>query len=179
VTTYSEEERRQLAATLQCTVEALDGVLKAYTAAASEEYIRMILGQRVLTRGQDIREYRLSLLITHVFGGRLPSEQQISALFQTTTTQSRALLRAVMSKYQYELQDAIRASLRDELHKATRVQGTSEWLLTCDSENIIEALNREIVKVDGTLPQIRKSRGTVGAYDISNSTYDALMRVFP
>ena len=42
-----------------------------------------------------------------------------------------------------------------------------------------EALNREIVKVDGTLPQIRKSRGTVGAYDISNSTYDALMRVFP
>jgi hypothetical protein len=179
VTTYSEEERRQLAATLQCTMEALDGVLKAYTEAASEEYVRMILGQRVLTRGQDIREYRLSLLIMHVFGGRLPSEQQISALFQTTTTQSRALLRAVMSKYQYELQEAIRASLRDELHRATQVQDTNEWLLTCDSENIIEALNREIVKIDGTLPQIRKSRGTVGAYDIPNSTHDALMRVFP
>jgi hypothetical protein len=114
-----------------------------------------------------------------VFGGRLPSEQQISDLFQTTTTQSRALLRAVMSKYQYELQDAIRASLRDELHRATQVQGSSEWLLTCDSENIIEALNREVVKIDGTLPQISKSRGTVGAYDILNSTYDALVRVFP
>jgi hypothetical protein len=177
--TYTKEERRQLAATLGCTVGDLNQVLRNYTAAASEEYVRMILGQRVLTRGQDIREYRLSLLITHVFDGRLPTEQQISALFQTTTTQSRALLRAVMSKYQYELQDAIRGSLRDELHSATRIEATDEWLLTCDSENIIEALNREVVKIDGTLPQISKSRGTVGAYDIPNSTYNALLQVFP
>lgn len=171
-------ERKQLAATLGCGVGDLSRVLKGYTAAATEEYVRMILGQRVLTRGQDIREYRLSLLIVHVFGGRLPSEQQISDLFQTTTSQSRALLRAVMSKYQYELQEAIRGSLRDELHRAERA-GDAEWLLTCDSENIIEALNREVVKIDGSLPPISKSRGTVGAYDVPNSTYQALLKVFP
>ena len=84
-----------------------------------------------------------------------------------------------MSKYQYELQSAIRASLRDELHRATIGQGTSTWLLTCDSENIIEALNREVVKIDGTLPQISRSRGTSGAYDIPASTFQALMAVFP
>jgi hypothetical protein len=176
---YTKEERRQLAAALDCNLSDLNAVLKKYAQAATEEYLRMILGQRVLTRGQDIREYRLSLLITHVFGGRLPTEQQISALFQTTTTQSRALLRAVMSKYQYELQDAIRGSLRDELHTAKQIEGTTEWLLTCDSENIIEALNREVVKIDGTLPQINKSRGTVGAYEIANSTYTALVGVLP
>src|SRR4051794_20961152 len=104
---YSAEEKRQLAATLGCTVRDLSRTFKDYEKAASEEYARMILGQRVLTRGQDIREYRLCLMINHVFGGRLPSERQISALFQTTATQSRALLRAVMSKYQYELQTAI------------------------------------------------------------------------
>jgi hypothetical protein len=84
-----------------------------------------------------------------------------------------------MSKYQYELQDAIRGSLRDELHSASQSAETEEWLLTCDSENIVEALNREVIKIDGTLPQIRKSRGTVGSYDIPNSTYAALVQVFP
>ncbi|HEY8788095.1 MAG TPA: hypothetical protein VIM10_03025 [Actinopolymorphaceae bacterium] len=98
MSTYSPPERKQLAATLGCDAKDLTKTLKAYGEAASEEYVRMILGQKVFTRGTDIREYRLSLLITHVFGGRLPSEQLISALFQTTATQSRALLRAVMSK---------------------------------------------------------------------------------
>ncbi len=138
----------------------------------------MMLGQRVLTRGQDIREYRLSLLIRFVFGGRLPSDQQISALFQTTITQSRALLRAVMSKYQYELKDAIRATLRDELQRA-QLQQSGEWLLTCDSENVIEAFNREIATVDGALPQVTRSRGTVGAYDIQASTHAVLLLQFP
>lgn len=82
-----------------------------------------------------------------------------------------------MSKYQYELQDAIRASLRDELHRATQQQ--SEWLLICDSDNIIEALNREVAKINGELPPITRSRGTVGAYDIANSTYQALLTRFP
>lgn len=175
--TYSRDEKRQLAATLGCDSKDLHRSLKGYGEAATEEYVRMILGQKVFTRGTDIREYRLSLLITHVFAGRLPSEQTISALFQTTAAQSRALLRAVMSKYQYELQDAIRASLRDELHRATQQQ--SEWLLICDSDNIIEALNREVAKINGELPPITRSRGTVGAYDIANSTYQALLTRFP
>ena len=176
--TYSPAERKQLAATLGCEAKDLTKTLKTYGEAASEEYVRMILGRKVFTRGTDIREYRLSLLITHVFGGRLPSEQVISALFQTTASQSRSLLRAVMSKYQYELQDAIRGSLRDELHRAQQQQG-SEWLLTCDSENIIEALNREIAKINGELPSITKSRGTVGAYEIAASSYQALLGQFP
>jgi hypothetical protein len=98
------------------------GVAK-YADAAAEEYIRMILGQRVFTRGQDIREYRLYLLVKHVFAGKLPTEQQICSLFQTTTTQSRALLRAVMSKYQYELQEAIYDTLREGQRVVVVIRG--------------------------------------------------------
>jgi hypothetical protein len=83
-----------------------------------------------------------------------------------------------MSKYQYELQDAIRASLRDELHGATQTQA-GDWMLICDSENVIDALNREVVKINGELPPVSRSRGTVGAYDIAASTYQELLRVFP
>lgn len=168
-------ERRQLAATFGCGDNDLDKEITKYTDAAAEEYIRMVLGQHVFTRGQDIREYRLYLLIGHVFGGRLPTEQNISFLFQTTTTQSRALLRAVMSKYQYELQEAIHDTLREELSRAQADPNTDGvYLITVDSENVIQALNRKIASIDGTLPQITKARNTVSTYEIAKSSYSKL-----
>jgi len=139
----------------------------------------MILGQKVFTRGQDIREYRLFLLIQHVFGKRLPSDKEISGLFQTTATQSRALLRAVMSKFQYELQEAIQGTLADYVRKATQATaGQGDWSVVVDSENVVEALNREIAQLDGTLPQISKARGTVSTYEIANSSYARLKQHF-
>ena len=134
----------------------------------------MMLGQRVFTRGSDIREYRLFLLISHVFDA-LPDERTISALFQTTTTQSRGLLRAVMSKYQYELQAAIRQTLEAKLRTAARdPREPDTWNITINSENVIEALNREVAAIDGTLPQISKARGTVSTYEVPNSSYEQL-----
>jgi len=150
----TDEERKQLLGILGCGEDNLDDQIAKYTDAAVEEYIRMILGQRVFTRGQDIREYRLYLLIKRVFAGRLPTEQQICSLFQTTTTQSRALLRAVMSKYQYELQEAIYDTLREELSKSQPEPNGDGYLITVDSENVIAALNRQIAAINGTLPQM-------------------------
>src|ERR1039458_7388469 len=98
-------ERDQLAQILACEVSELDQVLSSYGSAALEEYVRMILGQRVFTRGSDILEHRLLLLVKEAFGGRIPDEQRVSALFQLSSTGSRSLIRAVLAKYQYELRD--------------------------------------------------------------------------
>lgn len=167
----TNDERAQLAATFRCAETELDDRIGRYAEAASEEYLRMILGQRVFTRGQDIREYRLFLLVRTVFGNRLPSEADVSAHFQTTATQSRALLKAVMSKYQYELTTVLTSSLRDVLAGATQDPESSVWSITIDSESIIEALNRRLAGIDGTLPQISKARGTVTTYELANSSY--------
>lgn len=172
---WTADERKQLAQILNCKPNEVAGKLKAFSEASTEEYVRMILGQRVFTRGQDVREYRLYLLIRHVFEGQLPTEQQISALFQTTTSQSRALLRAVMSKYQYELQDAISASLTAALSTASRSNDTGPWTLTVDSENVIDALNRRLAATDGTLPQIVRAKNTITTYEIQNSAYQKLV----
>ncbi len=169
--TLSKKEREQLAATLRCSPRELTSKLGAYEAAALEEYLRMFLGQRVLTRGQDIREYRLCLLIQHVFEGELPDERMISDLFQTTAGQSRSLLRAVMSKYQYELQEGITATLRKTVQGASQTGTGGPWIFSTDSENRIDALNREISTLDPTLPQITKRARTVATYEIANSSY--------
>ena len=178
MTALSRDDRKQLATILGCTTAELNRRLKAYQEAATEEYISMILGSKVFSRGQDILEWRLNLLIKHVFGGRLPSEQVISAHFQTSTTQSRALLRAVMSKYQYELHDGIRATLKGLIEKAKKAEDADTWLVTVDSENLVDALNRELASVNGALPHVGKLRGTVATYAIPASSYAALTQRF-
>jgi hypothetical protein len=165
-------ERGQLAAILGCNVGDLDERLGPVFDAAHEEYVRMMLGQRVFTRGSDMREYRLLLLIRHAYK-KLPSEQQISAVFQTSATQSRALLRAVMSKYQYELQAITRHSLTELLDGATGPKDGDKVVLV-DAENFVEALNREIAMIDGRLQPVTKQHGTTTAYSIPRDTYARL-----
>lgn len=173
------QEKTQLAAIFGCAVEDIGQELERYAAAAQEEYIRMILGQRVFTRGQDVREYRLVLMIRHAFGGRLPSETEVSARFQTTASQSRALLRAVISKYQYELHEPIQESLKAELAAAVEhpeVKGGR--ILTVDSENVVDAFNRILASIDGTLPPVSRVRNSVSTFELQPSTYQALRKHF-
>ncbi|HLK13362.1 MAG TPA: hypothetical protein VKT78_01030 [Fimbriimonadaceae bacterium] len=172
----TNDERRQLAGILHCEPRDLDAVLAPYAAAAIEEYTRMFIGQRVFTRGADIHEYRLFLLMKEPFERQIPDEQRVSDLFQTTASQSRSLIRSVIAKYQYELQDAINSSLKSTVEGA-EAEG-DDWTVTVNSENIVESLNRVIGSIDGSLPQIEKKRGTVSNYVLRRSSYLQLCERF-
>jgi hypothetical protein len=174
---YTAAERTQLASVLGCSPKELDDRLKGFVAAAEEEYVRMMLGQHVYSRGQDIKVYRLCLLIKHAFDGRLPTEGEISAIFQTTTTESRGLLRAVRAKFQYELRQATHDTMAAVFAQATRDPDADTWSLVCGSEIIIEALNDAIARHNGALPKIKKAAGTAGEYEIAASTHDALTSI--
>lgn len=168
----SADEKAQLAGILHCQPDQVDDVLTPYARAAVEEYTRMFIGQRVFTRGADMHLYRLFLLIKEPFQNKIPDEQRVSDLFQTTASQSRSLIRSVMSKYQYELQEAINATLKQTVEDA-EVEG-DDWTVTINSENIVEVLNRVIGSIDGSLPQIEKKRGTVSNYVVRRSSYTRL-----
>ncbi|WP_293001579.1 hypothetical protein [Mycobacterium sp.] len=174
VNTYTAAERTQLASILGCAPKELDERLEGFVAAAEEEYVRMMLGQHVYSRGQDIKVYRLCLLIKHAFGGRLPAEGELSAIFQTTTTESRSLLRAVRAKFQYELRQATHDTMAAVFAQASRDADAETWSLVCESETLIEALNDVIARHNGALPKIRKTAGTAGEYEIAASTHAAL-----
>lgn len=174
---FTDADKAQLAATFGCAVSALDAEMASYAAAGQEEYLRMILGQRVFTRGEDIREYRLLLMIRHVFGDRLPSEHQVSALFHTTMTQSRTLLRSVLAKYQYELQDVLKATLKEVLAAARPdLNDDQARRLDIDNTNVLEALNQQIAALDGSLSLVAKVTGTGSEYRIAQSSYDRVLK---
>jgi hypothetical protein len=170
----TSQEEQQLAGILKTTTDDLASLLAPYCLAAAEEQVRMILGQKVFTRGSDVREYRLFLLIRYAFNGRIPDEQAVSDLFQTTVTQSRSLIRSVMSKFQYELSEAIETTLRFYVSSATLDAPDSDYCIMLNSESIVEAINRRLASIDGSLPQITKKRGTVANYIIRPSSLNRL-----
>jgi hypothetical protein len=170
------DEAEKLAGILGCERNQLDGILSSYASAALQEYIGMFLGQKVFTRGADIREYRLFLLIQHAFDNQLPDEQKICDLFQTTVSQSRALIRSVMSKYQYDLSAAIKTTITNTITGAAQPEEGGDYEFTVNSENVVEAMNRALASLDGTLPQVAKKKGTVTTYVLKPSSRDRLVQ---
>lgn len=151
--------------------------LAGYGKSALQEYLAMMRGQKALKRGTDILEYRLFLLVENVFAGNIPDEQTISKIFQTTATESRGLLRSIISKYQYLLRDAIDQTLKLVLEGATAESANGPYLVTMNSVNVIEELNKKLASIDGTLASISKKRGSVSTYEITKSSYEQLCTV--
>lgn len=165
------EDEQRLARILKCETAELGVKLQPYASAALEEYVRMFLGDRVFTRGSDIREYRLLLLIKHATNGTIPDDDYVSALFQTNTGQSRGLARAVLSKFQYDLETGVQESVKNAVDGARREQGADVWTAIIRSGNVVSALNREIEVLDGALPLVTRTAGTAARYEIKRSTY--------
>src|SRR5690554_392745 len=174
----SDEDQQELARILGCSIDDISDSLSSYSSAALREYVSMFLGQKIFRRGSDINEYRLFLLITNVFENRIPDEQEVCRLFQTSATESRALIRAVMSKFQYQLRDAIDNSIRRALESAQQEGNTGPYVVTINSQNVVEELNRALASIDGTLQQIKKKRGSVSTFEISPSAYARLAKKF-
>lgn len=174
----SQEEEDKLAGILNYKGSKLSEALELFASAAIEEYLRMFLGQKVFTRGSDFREYRLYLLIKYVYNDFIPGEQTVSDLFSTTASQSRSLVRSVMSKYQYDLVITTDKSYKKAITEAKYSEQEDCYLITTGSENIISELNLIIADIDGTLPPITKRPNTVSTYRLPKSSREKLAKRF-
>jgi hypothetical protein len=176
--TLSDEEKTELTQILNCTEAELPTVLKAFSSASLQEYISMILGQKVFKRGTDILEYRLFLLIEGVFDNKVPDEQEVCKLFQTTSTESRSLIRSVISKYQYQLKAAVEKTIKSILENAQQENDQMPYTININSQNVVEELNRQLASIDGNLTAVTKKRGCVSIYEIKQSSYARLCEKF-
>lgn len=167
----SDADSSELARVLGVKESELSAKLSAYALASLLEYTTMFLGQKVFRRGSDLHEYRLLLLINNVFDNVIPDEEKVCRLFQTTSTESRALIRRVMSKYQYQLKAAIDGTMIRILQKATQEAKGDPFTVTINSSNVIEELNRLLAEIDGALQPVAKRRGSVATFEISPASY--------
>lgn len=173
-----KEERDLLTHILGCEEYQLNDKLGKIANSSFEEYKSMILGQKVFTRGRDILEYRLFILIKYFFNGIIPEEQKVCELFQVTANESQSLIKSIMSKYQYELRETIKKTLHEVVRNIFKDPNSSDYKSPIQNQFFKDELNRLLGIIDPSLPIISKDKGTISTYIIKPSSYEKLCEYF-
>lgn len=168
----------QLPSKLGITESELEKNLKLYFQAAAKEYIGMFLGQHSLQYTINFREQRLYWLMREVFTNTIPDELLVARLFQISVTQSRTLIRMVISRYQYEFQDKINDILKRTVEDCTPTGTGGYYEVTIRSSYIVESLNNIIITEDGTLERIMRKPRTASVYRLYPDSYFKLCEKF-
>lgn len=166
----SEEDQQLLSKTLNCErAEDLRTSLEHICTAASAEYLDMILGKQLPTRANEIHERRLFHLLKHYFRGRIPSEAEVSALFQVTQSASRTLIRNVRTKFKYDLEEEVKNTVQQILRTAEFM--SDEYRIVVQSDNILEELRQTVSLYAPQLGQITKVKNSAGIYSVPEDTF--------
>lgn len=169
-----ENENRVIRGVLGCqSDQELQEKLTCISRAAVYEYLEMLLGKQLPTRANEMRERRLFLLLKHYFLARIPSEAEVSSMFQLTESDSRSLLRNVRTKFRFELEDELLNTIRATLESASQHNG-GNYRVVISSENILEELKQKVSVIAGELDQIQKVKNSAGVYVIPEDTFNRL-----
>ncbi|MED4018043.1 hypothetical protein [Sutcliffiella cohnii] len=153
-------------------IEEFNLALKNVAFAALTEYKEMLLGKGLPTRADEIKQHRLLHLIKHYFQGKIPTEAEVSSMFQLTETESRALIRNVRTRFRYQLESEILNTLQQTIVSAEFNNDT--YHVVIQSDNVLEELNRLVSTNAPLLDPISKVRGSARKYQISEDTYELL-----
>lgn len=152
----------------------LGNALTKICKAAFLEYCKMFKEKGIPTRADEVMQERLFFLLNHYFINRLPSENEISTIFQLTPSQSRTLLRNTKSRYRTKITTFITNSLRAIIQSAIMNDETEKYEFVCLSGVLIEELNLIISQKGPTLEQINKIKGKASKFECAEDTYDLL-----
>lgn len=140
--------------------------------AAMTEYKEMLLGKGLPTRADEIKQHRLLHLVKFYFRGTIPTEAQVSSMFQLTESESKALIRNVKTRFRYQLETEIINTLLHTIELAELVDNKHHVVI--QSDNVLEELNRIISTNAPNLDPVTKIKNSARKYQISEDAYEFL-----
>jgi hypothetical protein len=167
----SDEDRARLRRSLHCdSDDELDSVLAKCAQAGLTELTELFIGRKVFTRGSDFREYRLRLLLEELADSvDLFDEGNVSNLFQTTSTQSRTLIRSTLAKYQFDLESAVEKTALTALGNAWEKSSGESTMLFRASRNVTEELRNRLLRLSR---EDNEDYGAITPAESSGWTYE-------
>jgi len=174
---YSEDQLELLMSSLDLTDKSeLETRLVKIAEASHIEYLEMLIGKGMSNRADESKQDRLLYLIKKVYSPYLPSDDEVSTIFQLTSTQSRTLLRNTLSRYRTRLTDELQTTLKSTFRS---VQPTKNGFdLTIASEVFVEQLNLIVAKEGAGYNPIKKKSVGSKLYFMSTDTHKALENHF-
>jgi len=158
------------------TDSELNTALSKLTKASFMEYMKMFKEKGLPTRADEVQQERLFFLLSHYFQDRLPSENELSSIFQLTQSQSKTLLRNTKSRYRTKISNFINNTLLETLNSATQEQPDAPYEFVCTSPTTVEELNLIVSQKGPTLEPIQKIRGLASKYSCAVDTYNLLKK---
>lgn len=171
------DDKAGLIAAMECAEADLEAVITKHAKAALHEYLECYVGRRAFSRGNDILEHRLALLIEHAFDRTIPTAARVSNLFQTTLSTSRTLIRNTFSKYRFQLVTVEAVSAKTVLENV-EWNGQDSCFAKITTPNLVEVLNRRLLASDPSLKEVSRVPGVVGTYSIGQDSYAVLCGIF-
>jgi hypothetical protein len=147
---------------------------RALNEAASEEYANMVTGRYLVPTISAAREFRIFLLVKHVYPGSLPAPNVVAALFRVSLADGRRLLRSSLARYRDELKANTRAQTKAML-SPLRMDEDGVFRLATDADYLVEAMNAELPSLGKELRRISRFPGTAALYRVERDTLDALI----
>lgn len=174
---YSEDQLELLMTSLDITDnEELAKHLVKIAEASLIEYLEMLIGKGMSNRADESKQDRLFYLIKKVYSPYLPSDDEVSTIFQLTSTQSRTLLRNTLSRYRTRLTDELQTTLKSTFRSAQSTKNGYD--LTIASDVFVEQLNLIVAKEGAGYNPIKKKSVGSKLYFMSTDTYKALENHF-
>lgn len=158
------------------TIEELNEGLTKLMKAAFLEYLKMFKEKGLPTRAEEVLQERFFFLLEHYYIDRLPSENELSSIFQLTHSQSKTLLRNTKSRYRNKISSFIKNTLVETLSSAIQENPGDPYEFVCTSPSTIEELNLIITQKGPTLEPIYKIRGLASKYSCAESTFILLQQ---
>lgn len=171
-----EEFKSQYQETIQKTLRVKNEEVKATASKIAEagfrEYLSMLTEGGMPSRADETKQNRLLYLILFYFQNTLPTESQISTIFQLTQSQSKTLLKNVVSKYRHKIEKILNATMSQVIEQAEFYEG--RYLVVIQSDIVRDELDMLITQNEPTYKPITKKRGSAGQYEISKDSYNLL-----
>jgi hypothetical protein len=172
----SDADKTLIQQCLGLTIDQVPAALTKLSKTAFMEYVKMFKEKGLPTRADEVQQERLFFLLNYFFENRLPSENEISSIFQLTQSQSKTLLRNTKSRYRTKISAFIKNTLLETLNSAKQPNTGGEYEFVCTSPTTVEELNSIVRQKGPELQPIEKIRGLSSKYSCAIDTYTLLQK---
>ena len=171
---FEQEQKDLIMKTLKINDADIPQAINKIAKASLTEYLTMLVEGGMPNRADEAKQDRLLYLIQEYFGDALPTESQISTIFQLTQSQSKTLLKNTVSRFRHKLDDTLKSTMKSVIESAEFSNNT--YLVVINSDVVRDELNMLITQNEPTFKPITKRKGSAGQYEISEDSHALLCR---